>query len=1737
MRKLILLLFAFNTSLSQLYSQNHVIVDSTLWQPDGTVFKTAITGDTLIIAGEFNRIGPKTPYTTAFDSSGKLILNFPHANGEITKVITDNKNGFYVAGNYSKMGKTIKGGLAYIDSNGLVSSFFDSMAVNGSINDMYLTDSTLILAGAFNGISKYTGGGAIIRTDTDVVNYNFPIIEGKVYASEPDGDGGVYIGGEFTKVGEFYRQNLAHIDKHGNVTPWNPGADGEIWALTSTKNKLYVGGKFTFAGCEARKNFAVFVKGSNIPDTLKINTIQGNKVFALEAHGGKLYIGTGQEYISGQGPATLYIYNINTEKLLHYNNISLGDVHALEGCGRFVFMGGDLYSSGISPKLKKIDTTSFFIDNAMPSISNGSTYAIKSLADTMVLVGGEFVGYSNFFAIDVRYNLYYPFNFSNGTRVTAIDMINDSIVVISGINRSDSGTNYISAFNIRTREPVSWSPSASSLIYTITKINNDYVFCGGEFRTISGRAKFSNVAGININTSKALNWNLYTNYEVLSVKYNDSNIYIGGGFWKVNKTNKQFFAKINPHTNIIDTINLQVNSTINAIELKADTLFIGGYFNSVNSNSIAGFAAVNKTTGALYSFANLQGGVSKILLHQNKLYLLGFSPLKFGSITKNFLAVLDANTGNLQPLNLNINTSVVAAPKDFAIWKDNIVCGGFMSSFNDTPRLYDLIFDINTGEVIGKNFGTSNLVNTISVSKNGNIFLGGRFQISNSVIRKNIAFIDLKTGQPLPWAANPNKLVNSFTITDGKIYFIGSFSTVKNKSRLYAAATYLNNDSLLTWAPSFNSTISDIHYSNGKLYTGGYFTSVNGLARKQFAVIDTSSAATVGSFNPFSSTTGIISIYNINSSANDIYVSGIFSSFNGVVRQNLASFNKNTLAVNSLDAKVSSPVLSVNATVSTLIKQYDKIYASGNFTKTGTTSVAGTFRINTNTNSIDTWKPSANYPLVVAAVDSGMVYTRFSQSAINKKCRCILSAIDTNNNLTSWYPYIDLSQTSYSLSENTVYIGGYFNNVNYDINNNLVGIRKTSLAITDVVNNNFCAGGELKMKINTTGEFDSSNHFILILSDTNGLFTNATYLDTIYSATDSFSYQIPTSITPKSNYRLKLISSSPRLENREDYYINIWPVPKADFTINDEYQCLHNNLFEFTNKSNVPGKLQWNFGDSILGPNASKINHIYKKEGIYNVLLILSPNGNGCPTDSIIKQAEILPQPQPDFIINDSVQCNPYDSFVFTNTSVITRGTMTYLWNFGNAFTSSDSNTYTSYLDTGVYTITLIATSDSGCVDSSKNSVLVIEKPVASFSINKASQCLVNNLFTFTNTSNINQYLYLTWILGDSDSSTQNIVDKTFAKDSTYIIHLRVAKDSICFDTASAIISITPQPISLFSVDTAYKCANDTFFFTNKSSIKQGNISNYIWDFGNGSTSIDSNTYYAYDSSANFRVSLITVSDSGCSDTFALSVTTNPLPKTNFEINDTVQCFKTQLFIFTDLSTTLQNDSIVAYDWDLGDSTLSTLKQPTHKYQDTGYYFVTLRTTNTFGCFDTAKLISVVAPEPAIDTIFGSTVVFSSDTVTYHIINDTFTTYFWSVDNGTIYSITGDSTIGTIIWDSVAANTFSSIKIFPVNIAGCFGDTGKLTVLIKPKLPNGVSPLVQSAKYSIYPNPASTHLNIYLDIPTKVDIVDITGKNIYSSELNKANSLDITMLYDGIYTILLRNEEMTVVHKLVVQKN
>lgn len=198
------------------------------------------------------------------------------------------------------------------------------------------------------------------------------------------------------------------------------------------------------------------------------------------------------------------------------------------------------------------------------------------------------------------------------------------------------------------------------------------------------------------------------------------------------------------------------------------------------------------------------------------------------------------------------------------------------------------------------------------------------------------------------------------------------------------------------------------------------------------------------------------------------------------------------------------------------------------------------------------------------------------------------------------------------------------------------------------------------------------------------------------------------------------------------------------------------------------------------------------------------------------------------------------------------------------------------------------------------------------------------------------------------------------------------AGNVITFESLCEAIFLGYGPETLFPCDEQTTCyanfsaepvANNglTIQFTNLSYTTAGNIADWIWNFGDGSSSSINNPEYTFSSPGVYEVSLTIFTDDGCSDTYTETIIVGEQDGSGptglecqafffFEQPDADDLLTYQ---FIDFSLG-GNESWV---WDFGDGTTSFEQNPLHTFAEEGSYEVSLTVVTASGCETTVVIV------------------------------------------------------------------------------------------------------------------------------------------------------------------------------------
>jgi len=429
-----------------------------------------------------------------------------------------------------------------------------------------------------------------------------------------------------------------------------------------------------------------------------------------------------------------------------------------------------------------------------------------------------------------------------------------------------------------------------------------------------------------------------------------------------------------------------------------------------------------------------------------------------------------------------------------------------------------------------------------------------------------------------------------------------------------------------------------------------------------------------------------------------------------------------------------------------------------------------------------------------------------------------------------------------------------------------------------------------------------------------------------------------------------------------DYTVTMNPAPNANFSPSNLNGC--NAFLSFNNTSSNGGGAYtsyWTFGDGDTSTQVSP-THTYPAYGTYTVTLYVYAQ-NGC-SDTTSQVVVINPPPAPGMSYTATCEGIPVQ---FAGSINGNQQSATWYWDFGNGNTSTLQNPTYTFPSWGSFPVSLSVT-DNGCTTTVTQNVSIQPNPVISIIPNTV--CL-GNATSFFNNSSIPIGSIATWAWDfNGDGITDNTSQSpayTFANPGTHTVTLTATSSNGCVGSGSASVIVYALPTAAFT--TQNNCFSAPSVFTNASTAPLGaTITQYYWDFGDGTFSILQQPTHTYATPATYQVRLDVTTNQSCTNTVIKPLSIYPLPLVNFTATSLCENQTAQFS-----GTVNGGTNASQWSWNFGGGSTSTLQNPVHTFGNAGTYPVTLTATDNNGCINTITQNITTQPVPVI-AVFANSV-------------------------------------------------------------------------------------------------------------------------------------------------------------------
>ena len=394
---------------------------------------------------------------------------------------------------------------------------------DGSVYAETISGNTLYVGGNFFRVGPASGGWAQVDSVGNLVS-PVPLIQGYVFCSAADGQGGWFVGGEFNGALGQSRGNLAHFDAAGNLYPWNPGASGRVSSMLLFAGHLYIGGSFSFVHGQPRNNLAVVDTASGNVGSWQPNV--DGEVDAITPFGSTFLVGGNFQHVGAfvrhnfagiDTAGTLWSLDPEPNGPVH----AIGFVHRITPNTVTVYLGGEFTAAGGQSRsyMAAIDATTgsgtFGQATAFNPGADGWVYSILVTGGSVsptIYVGGNFLNIggqarTDFAALTgsgTATSL--DLGLDNSGDVRAIALRGTTLFLGGGFGSIHGLTRiYAGAVDTGTGSVLPWNPNPNLPVYTLS-IGAQSTALGGVM-SIMNSLRRSNLAAFDLTTGAATAWN------------------------------------------------------------------------------------------------------------------------------------------------------------------------------------------------------------------------------------------------------------------------------------------------------------------------------------------------------------------------------------------------------------------------------------------------------------------------------------------------------------------------------------------------------------------------------------------------------------------------------------------------------------------------------------------------------------------------------------------------------------------------------------------------------------------------------------------------------------------------------------------------------------------------------------------------------------------------------------------------------------------------------------------------------------------------------------------------------------------------------------------------------------------------------------------------------------------------------------------------------------------------------
>lgn len=422
--------------------------------------------------------------------------------------------------------------------------------------------------------------------------------------------------------------------------------------------------------------------------------------------------------------------------------------------------------------------------------------------------------------------------------------------------------------------------------------------------------------------------------------------------------------------------------------------------------------------------------------------------------------------------------------------------------------------------------------------------------------------------------------------------------------------------------------------------------------------------------------------------------------------------------------------------------------------------------------------------------------------------------------------------------------------------------------------------------------------------------------------------------------------------------VNYRPIANAG---KDIFSCTQTVDFDASASKDSDGDFltyYWEFGDGTSAKGI-KVSHTYTKTGTFPVTLTVD-DGQGLSNSKNKTSIKVKINAAPIAKIEAKKNVCAGESVIFdaSKSEDDDKNLLKFTWDFGDGTKAEGINPIHTFKKAGFYTVRLIAQDNSNlnCNSSFDEFLIqVTDAPVAE--AGKDVTVCAGEVVNFDGSASKGggrQIQSYDWDFGDGTTGGGVTASHAFLNAGTYTVSLfiTVPQEGDCENTSVDELKVTvqPSPVAFFEIPKEACIGEKINFDGTKVNSK---IDEYLWDFGDGTTSKKSIVKHSFGRAGLFTVKLKVKSNAnaGCnSSEIERQILVNAEPKAVISAKDSegknysgnFEVVVNSILEFNASKSSDSDGKISSYSWGFGDGTKANGILVKHQFSKTGIYEVSL---------------------------------------------------------------------------------------------------------------------------------------------------------------------------------------------------